>query len=69
MTAEDTAAWTEFLRSLVARGLSGVELVISDAHGGIKAATATVLADASWRRCRTQFMANLASRVPRAAGR
>jgi len=66
VTTEDTAAWTEFLRALVARGLSGVELVISDAHGGIKAAIATVLADASWQRCRTHFMANLASRVPRA---
>jgi putative transposase len=63
-TTEDTAAWTAFLRSLVARGLSGVELVISDAHGGIKAAIAAVLAEASWQRCRTHFMANLASRVP-----
>ena len=35
-TTEDSAAWTAFLRSLVARGLGGVELVISDAHGGIK---------------------------------
>jgi len=65
VTAEDTASWTEFLRSLVARGLSGVELVISDAHGGIKAAIAGVLAEASWQRCRTHFMANLASRVSR----
>lgn len=62
-TAESTDAWTEFLRSLVARGLSGVELVISDAHGGIKAAIATVFDGASWQRCRTHFMANLASRV------
>jgi transposase-like protein len=63
VTAESTQAWTEFLRSLVARGLSGVELVISDAHGGIKAAIATVFDGASWQRCRTHFMANLASRV------
>ena len=61
-TTEDTAAWTAFLRALVARGLSGVELVISDAHGGIKAAIAQVFAEASWQRCRTHFMANLASR-------
>jgi putative transposase len=67
VTTEDTAAWTAFLRSLVARGLSGVELVISDAHGGIKAAIATVLSEASWQRCRTHFMANLASRVPKAS--
>jgi transposase-like protein len=63
VTTEDTAAWTAFLRSLVARGLTGVELVISDAHGGIKAAIAQVLADATWQRCRTHFMANLASKV------
>jgi transposase-like protein len=62
-TTEDTAAWTAFLRALVARGLSGVELVISDAHGGIKAAIAQVFSDATWQRCRTHFMANLASRV------
>jgi transposase-like protein len=67
VTAEDTAAWTAFLRSLVARGLSGVELVISDAHGGIKAAIAAVLSEASWQRCRTHFMANLASRVAKAS--
>ena len=63
VTTEDTAAWTAFLRSLVARGLNGVELVISDAHGGIKAAIAQVLAEATWQRCRTHFMANLASKV------
>ena len=67
VTTEDTAAWTAFLRSLVARGLSGVELVISDAHGGIKAAIAAVFGDASWQRCRTHFMANLATRVPKAS--
>jgi putative transposase len=67
VTTEDTEAWTGFLRSLVARGLAGVELVISDAHGGIKAAIAAVFAEASWQRCRTHFMANLASRVPRAS--
>jgi transposase-like protein len=67
VTSEDTAAWTAFLRSLVARGLSGVELVISDAHGGIKAAIAAVFDGASWQRCRTHFMANLATKVPKAS--
>ena len=67
VTTEDTDAWTAFLRSLVARGLSGVELVVSDAHGGIKAAIGTVFAGASWQRCRTHFMANLASRVAKAS--
>ena len=55
VTTEDTASWTEFLRGLVARGLAGVELVISDAHGGIKAAIAQVLSGASWQRCRTHY--------------
>jgi putative transposase len=67
VTTEDTEAWTGFLRSLVARGLTGVELVISDAHGGIKAAIGAVFSGASWQRCRTHFMANLASRVPKAS--
>jgi len=67
VTTEDTDAWTEFLRSLVSRGLSGVELVISDAHGGIKAAIALVLSEASWQRCRTHFMANLASRCAKSS--
>ena len=66
VTTESTTAWTGFLRSLVARGLSGVELVISDAHGGITAAIAAVLGEASWQRCRTHFMANLATRAPKA---
>ena len=57
-TTEDTAAWTAFLWSLVARRLSGVEMVISDAHDGIKTAIASVLAEVSWQRCRTHFTAN-----------
>jgi transposase-like protein len=65
VTTESTTSWTEFLRRLVERGLNGVELVISDAHGGIKNAIATVLSGAGWQRCRTHFMANLASRVPK----
>ncbi len=64
-TSETTESWTVFLRGLVERGLRGVELVISDAHGGIKAAIGQVLGGASWQRCRTHFMANLASRSPK----
>jgi putative transposase len=62
VTAESTDAWKAFLRGLVERGLAGVELVISDAHGGIKTAISEVLGGASWQRCRTHFMANLAAR-------
>ena len=61
------AFWLAFLRSLAARGLGGVELVTSDAHQGLKGAIATVFAGASWQRCRTHFMTNLLSRVPRRA--
>ncbi len=49
--------WTEFLRSLMRRGLRGVKLVISDSHEGIKAAIAKVL-KATWQRCRVHFMRN-----------
>src|SRR4051794_35612306 len=53
--AETEAFWREFLRSLVARGLVGVELAISDAHPGLKAALATVLG-APWQRCTVHFL-------------
>ena len=66
-TSEDGAFWLSFLRGLVARGLSGVELVTSDAHQGLKDAVATVFGGASWQRCRTHFMRNLLTRVPKSA--
>src|ERR671929_41560 len=53
--SEDGAFWTQFLRGLVARGLSGVKLVTSDAHQGLKGAIAAVLQGASWQRCRVHF--------------
>ena len=55
-TSEDGAFWLSFLRSLVARGLNGVELIISDAHQGLRNAIATVFGGACWQRCRTHFM-------------
>lgn len=57
--------WVEFLRSLMARGLAGVKLVISDAHVGLKAAIAQVL-QATWQRCRVHFTRNVQACVPRA---
>lgn len=65
--SEDGAFWTAFLRSLVARGLSEVRLVTSDAHRGLKSAIEKVLAGASWQRCRVHFMRNALSLVPKAA--
>ncbi len=67
ITSEDGAGWTAFLRGLVARGLAGVQLVISDAHEGLKQAIGAVLPGASWQRCRTHFGWNLRTRVPKAA--
>ena len=67
ITTEDGAGWTAFLRSLVARGLSGVQLVISDAHEGLKAAIAAVLPGTSWQRCRTHFVRNLLTKAPKSA--
>src|ERR671936_2305437 len=65
--SESGAFWLAFLRGLVARGLGGVKLVVSDAHSGLKAAVASVLAGAAWQRCRTHFMRNLLVKVPRHA--
>ncbi len=67
ITTEDGAGWLAFLRGLVARGLSGVSLVISDAHPGLIDAIASTLPGATWQRCRTHYMRNLLTRVPKAA--
>jgi putative transposase len=67
VTSEDGAGWTALLRDLVARGLHGVQLVVSDAHAGLKEAIAAVLPGAAWQRCRTHFARNLLTRVPKSA--
>jgi len=63
--SEDGAFWEAFLRSLVGRGLRGVELVVSDAHEGLKGAIAAVLHGASWQRCRVHFVRNALALVPK----
>jgi transposase-like protein len=65
--SEDGAFWTAFLKGLRARGLDGVELVISDHHLGLKAAIAAVFIGASWQRCRVHFMRNVLAKVPKAS--
>jgi putative transposase len=55
--SEAETFWSEFLRSLMRRGLRGVKLVVSDAHEGLKAAIAKIL-NATWQRCRVHFMRN-----------
>jgi putative transposase len=64
--SEDGAFWTSFLRRLVERGLKGVELVISDAHEGLKGAIESVLTGASWQRCRVHFMRNVLAHIAKA---
>ncbi|GAA4157131.1 hypothetical protein GCM10022416_58610 [Actinomadura keratinilytica] len=66
-SAEDGAGWPAFLRGLVARGLSGVQLVISDAHAGLVEAIGSTLPGAAWQRCRTHYLRNLVTKVPRSA--
>jgi putative transposase len=65
--SEDVALWRIFLQGLVARGLRGVRLVISDAHSGLKQAIREVLVGASWQRCRVHFLRNVLARVPKTA--
>lgn len=63
--SEDGAFWTAFLRSLKARGLGGVQLVVSDAHTGLKQAISAVLLGAAWQRCRVHFLRNVLAQVPK----
>jgi transposase-like protein len=65
--SESGAFWTAFLQGLRARGLAGVQLVISDHHLGLKAAIAGVFIGAAWQRCRVHFMRNVLARVPKAS--
>jgi transposase-like protein len=64
-TSEEKAFWLEFLRSLVRGGLSGVQLVISDAHEGLKGALQECLEGASWQRCRVHFMRKVLAHIPK----
>ena len=66
-SAEDGAGWLAFWRGLVARGLSGVQLVTADAHPGLVAAIGSALPGASWPRCRTHYLRHRLTRVPKSA--
>jgi transposase-like protein len=66
-TAEDGAGWLGFFRDLVARGLTGVKLVTSDAHAGLVTAIGATLGGAAWQRCRTHYAANLMSLTPKSS--
>ena len=62
--SEAETFWTEFLRGLARRGLSGVKLVIADDHKGLKAAVTRILSAAT-QRCRVHFMRNLLAHAGR----
>jgi transposase-like protein len=66
-TSETGAAWNAFFADLVARGLTGVKLVTSDAHRGLVEAIAANLPGAAWQRCRTHYAANLMSACPKSS--
>ena len=61
--SENETFWTEFLRDLKDRKLSGVRLVISDAHAGLRAAIRRVFQGAAWQRCRVHAMRNLQAKA------
>jgi len=62
---ESRSSWKDFLLGLKERGLSGVELVVSDDHAGLKAAIAEVLPTAAWQRCYVHFLRNALDHMPR----
>lgn len=64
IAAESEEGWTAFLKSLRERGLCGVQLVVSDAHSGLKAAVRKVL-KAEWQRCKVHFYRNVLAHVPK----
>jgi len=68
-SAEDGAGWLAFLRGLTARGLSGVQMVTSDAHRGLVDAIGARLPGACWQRCRTHYLRDLLTQVPKSQGR
>jgi putative transposase len=62
---ESRSSWKDFLLDLKARGLRGVELVVSDDHAGLVAAIGEVLCDAAWQRCYVHFLRNALDHLPR----
>lgn len=66
--SESKPFWTKFLRSLRARGLENVQLVISDSHSGLVAAIRTVFLGAAWQRCRVHFVRDVFSVIEKGSG-
>ncbi len=64
--SESEPFWREFLASLKQRGLTGVQLVVSDAHVGLTKAVGRMVQGCCWQRCRVHFARNLLQTVPKA---
>ncbi len=64
--SESEHSWTDFFRWLKGRGLSGVDLVVSDNHGGLTTAVHIQFQGASWQRCQMHLSANISSAAPKA---
>jgi putative transposase len=65
---ETHTSWRDFLLRLKERGLSGVELVISDDHAGLKRAVQEVFTRSAWQRCYVHFLRNALDHLPRKSG-
>ena len=63
--SEAEVHWREFFKSLLARGLHGMELVVSDAHAGLKEARQACFSGVPWQRCQFHLMRNALGHVPR----
>ncbi|ONK14328.1 Transposase [Streptomyces sp. MP131-18] len=66
--SESKPFWTKFLRSLRARGLENVQLVISDSHSGLVAAIRTVFLGTAWQRCWVHFVRDVFSVIEKGSG-
>ena len=64
---ESCSSWTAFLTGLKARGLHGVEFIVSDDHAGLKRAVQELLPEAVWQRCYVHFLRNALDYLPRKA--
>lgn len=62
---EMQACWKAFLEHLVGRGLRGVQLVISDAHSGLRKAISAVMNSTTWQRCYVHFIRDVLSHLPK----
>lgn len=63
--SEAEVHWREFLKSLLARGLHGLELIVSDAHAGLKEARQACLSSVPWQRCQFHLLRNALQHVPK----